>query len=92
MHICISKLAIIGSDNGLSPAQRQDIIWTHAGILSTEPLGINFSEIFIQQNAFESVVWRPFCLGLNVLTQIYVDIYVITRLQRVITVWWVQYG
>ena len=32
-HICISKLTIIGSDNGLSPGRRQAIIWTNAGIL-----------------------------------------------------------
>ena len=34
MHICISKLTNIGSDNGLSPGQRQTIIWTNAGISS----------------------------------------------------------
>ena len=27
-HMCVSKLTIIGSDNGLSPAQEQPIIWT----------------------------------------------------------------
>ena len=32
-HICVSKLTIIGSDNGLSPGRRQAIIWTIAGIL-----------------------------------------------------------
>ena len=32
-HICVSKLTIIGSDNGLSPDRRQAIIWTNAGIL-----------------------------------------------------------
>ena len=32
-HICISKLTIIGSDNGSSPGRRQAIIWTNAGIL-----------------------------------------------------------
>ena len=47
MHICISKLTIIGSDNGLSPGQRQAIIWTNVGILLTGPLETNFSEIFI---------------------------------------------
>ena len=31
-HICISKLTIIGSDNGLSPGRLQAIIWTNAGI------------------------------------------------------------
>ena len=31
-HICVGKLTIIGSDNGLSPGGRQAIIWTNAGI------------------------------------------------------------
>ena len=31
-HICVGKLTIIGSDNGLSPGRRQTIIWTNAGI------------------------------------------------------------
>ena len=39
---------IIGSHNGLSPIRRQAIIWTNAGILSIEPLGTNFCEIFIE--------------------------------------------
>ena len=62
-HICIGKLTIIGSDNGLSPGRRQAIIWTNAGILLIEPLGTSFSEIligiqifFIQENALENVV------------------------------------
>ena len=33
MHVCISDLIIIGSDNGLAPGGRQIIIWTDAGIL-----------------------------------------------------------
>ena len=32
----------------LSPGRRQAIIWTNAGILSIEPLGTNFSEIWIK--------------------------------------------
>ena len=32
-HICVSKLIIIGSDNGLSPSQHQAIFWNNAGIL-----------------------------------------------------------
>ena len=44
-HICLSKQTIIGSDNGLSPDQRQAIIWTNAGILLIWPLGTNFSEM-----------------------------------------------
>ena len=43
-HICVSKLTIIGSDNGLSPGRRQAIIWTNAGILLTELLRTNFKE------------------------------------------------
>ena len=46
-RICVSKLTTIGSDNGLSPDQRQAITWTNAAILLIEPLGINFSEILI---------------------------------------------
>ena len=44
-HICVSNLAIIGSDNGLSPGRRTAIIWTNAGILLIGPLGTNVSEI-----------------------------------------------
>ena len=44
-HICVVKLTIIGSDNGLSPGRRQAIIWTNAGILLIGPLGTNFIEI-----------------------------------------------
>ena len=43
-HICVGNLTIIGSDNGLSPTS-QAIIWTNAGILSTEQFGTNFSKI-----------------------------------------------
>ena len=76
-HKCVSKLTIIGSDNGLSPDQRQAIIWTNAGLLSIGPLGTNFSEILIEILTFSFkkmrlkvsfVKWRPFCIGLNVLT------------------------
>ena len=48
MHICVSKLTIIGSDNGLSPGRRQAIIWTNDGILLIGALGTNFSEILIE--------------------------------------------
>ena len=76
-HICVSKLNITGSDNGLSPGRRQAIIWTSAGILLIAPLGTNFSEIAIGIQTFSftkrhlkmaSAKWRPFCLGVNVLT------------------------
>ena len=48
MHIYVSKLTIIGSDNGLSPDRRRAIIWTNAGILLIGPLGTNFSEFLIE--------------------------------------------
>ena len=64
-QICVSKLTIIVSDDGLSPGQRQAIIWTNAGISLIGTLGTNFSEffyrnsyIFIQENAFENVVCK----------------------------------
>ena len=37
MHIYISKVTIIGSDNGLAPEERQVIIWTNAGLLLIGP-------------------------------------------------------
>ena len=76
-HICVGKLTLIVSDNGLSPDRRQAIIWTNAGLLSIGPLRTNFSEnvIKIQQFSLKkmhvkmsSAKWRPSCLGLNVLT------------------------
>ena len=45
--ICVGNLTIIGSDNGLSPDQRQAIAWTNAWKLLIGPLGINFNEILI---------------------------------------------
>ena len=77
-HICVSKLTIIGSDNGLSPERRQAIIWTNAGIVLIRTLGTNFSEISSEIHTFSfkkmhlkmsSAKWRPFCLGLNALKQ-----------------------
>ena len=50
--VCVSKLAIIGSDDGLSPGRRQAIIWTNAGILLIGPLGTNFNENLIEIYAF----------------------------------------
>ena len=37
MRICVDKLSIIVSDNGLSPGRRQAIICTNAGILLIGP-------------------------------------------------------
>ena len=75
-HICVSKLTINGSDNGLSPDRCQAIIWTNAGILLIGPLGTNFSEISIKILTFSfKKMWLkvssakrwPSCLGPNVL-------------------------
>ena len=51
-HICVSKLTIIGWDNGLSPVRRQAIIWTNAGIVLIGTLGTNFSEILSEIHIF----------------------------------------
>ena len=48
MHICIIKVATIGSDDGLLPGRHQAIIWNSAGILLIAPSGTNFSEILIK--------------------------------------------
>ena len=50
-HICVSKLNI-SSDNGLSPGQRQAIIWSNAGILLFWTLGTNSSEVLSELNTF----------------------------------------
>ena len=76
MHVCVSNLTIIVSDNGLSPGRCQAIIWTNARMLLIGPLGTNLNEILLQIHIFSfkkihfkmsSGKWRPFCLGLNVL-------------------------
>ena len=76
-HICVSRLTITGSDNGLSPGRRQAIMWTNAGILLIGPnlIGQKFhrnSSIFIHKNTIESVVCetvailsRPQCVNYN---------------------------
>ena len=76
-HICVSDLTSIGSDKGLSPDRRQAIIRTNAGILLIRPLGTNFTEFLVEILIFSfkkmrlkvsPVKRRPFCLGLNELT------------------------
>ena len=51
-HISISKLTIIGWDNGLLPGQHQAIIWSSTEILLIGPLGTNFSESLIEIQPF----------------------------------------
>ena len=75
-HIYVSKLAIIGSDNGLSPGRHQRT---------------NFNEILIKIHTFSSEKMHlkmssakrwPFCLGLNVLNTIeHIDIVIPPLLQ-----------
>ena len=73
-HICISKLTILGLDNGLLPGRRQVIIWTNAGIFLIPTLGTNFSEILGEIHSFSfkkmhlkmsSAKGRLFSLSLN---------------------------
>ena len=68
-HKCVSKLTIIGSDNGLWPGRRQAIICTNAGILLFSLIETNFSEILLKIHTFSfkkmhlkmsSATWRPF--------------------------------
>ena len=75
-YICVSKLTIIDSDNGLSSGRRQAIIWVNAQILLIGSFGTNFSEISIGIQTFSftkmhlkmsSAKWRPPCFGTNVL-------------------------
>ena len=59
-YICISKLTIIGSDNGLSPVRCQAIIWTIiVNWTLRNKIKWNFNQnsyIFIQENVFENVI------------------------------------
>ena len=73
-HKYVSKVTIIGSDNGLSPDRHKANIRTNAGRLLIRPLGTNFSEILIEILIFSfkkmrlkvsSAKRRTFCLGLN---------------------------
>ena len=51
-HIGVSKIIIIGSDNGLSPGRRQAIIWTDDGILLNGRWETKVSEIWIEIYTF----------------------------------------
>ena len=72
-HICISKLTIIGSDNGLAPT----IVWTNSRILLIRTLvNKKVSETLSEIHIFSfkkihlkmsSGKWRPFWFGLNLL-------------------------
>ena len=88
-HKCVSKLAIIGSENGLPPARRQASFWTNAEILLIWHLVIHFNEIVraIYTFSFKNMhfkipftKWRPFCLSLNVL--------IVCKKEKCQNVWW----
>ena len=51
-HICVVILTIIASYTGLSPGQRQTIIWINAGILLFGLLETKCSEILIKIHAY----------------------------------------
>ena len=85
--ICVGKLTIIGSDNGLPPKRRQAIIGTNAGILLIGPLGTNFSGILVEIQTFSlkkillkmsSAKCCSFRLGLNVITEWQQELYFVT--------------
>ena len=80
MHICVSRLDIIGSDKGLSPGRHQAIIWTNAGIFLIWALGTNFSQIryFHYRKCIWKSCWkmaailsRPQCVNKNSRLQVH---------------------
>ena len=71
IHTSMNQVST-GSDNDLSPIWDQAINKTNAGLLSTKPLGTNFSEICIKIQIFPfmkmhlkmlSAKWQPLCSG-----------------------------
>ena len=56
-HICVTKLTAIGSDNGLSPARRQAIIWINAGILLIEQTSVKSWPKFIHFH-WRKCIWK----------------------------------
>ena len=73
-HICVNKLSILGSDNGLAPTRHYlKQCWIIFNCTLRNKLQWNFnrnSNIFIHENAFESVVCemafilsRPQCVN-----------------------------
>ena len=67
-HICVNKLTVIGSDNGLSHERRQVTIWSNVGMLLNRTVGRKFGEIRSTIHTFSlkkiyfkpsSAQWRP---------------------------------
>ena len=78
MHICVSKLSIIGSDDGLWPGRRQAIYWTNAELLLIRTLGTNVNDILGEIKTFslkkmylKNIVWEIVANFLNVLSSKY---------------------
>ena len=76
-HYVLVHWISIGSGNGLSSVRRRAITRSNADLLSIGPLWTNFSEIRSEILTFpfkktglkfSSGKFRPFCLGLNLLT------------------------
>ena len=95
MHICVSKLSIIGLNNGVSSDRCQAIIWTNAEILLIRPLGRNFSEFLIEIHIFafkkmhlkmRSGKWQPSCLSLDLLKSR--PYYLRVSTLRLGNIWW----
>ena len=65
-HICVSKINIIGSDNGLSPGRLQAIIylnqcWNIVNWTLRNKVQWNLNQksyIFIKENTFQNIVWK----------------------------------
>ena len=67
-HICVSKLTIIGSEDGLSPGRRKAIIWINAGILLTHwgrvtHICVNKLTIIVSDNGLspgrrQAIIWN----------------------------------
>ena len=59
-HLCVTKLAIIDPDNGLSPGRHQAIIWTSAGILLIRTLRTKFNKFLTKFTHFYSrkCIWK----------------------------------
>ena len=60
-HISVSKITIIGSNNGLSPSHYLNQCWNIVNWALGNKLQWNLNRnlyIFIQENAFENVVWK----------------------------------
>ena len=91
---CVSKLSIIGSDNGLPRGRDQAIFWTNDGILLIGTLGTNICEILRTIHTFafrkmhssakmSSAKCWSFCLGLNVLRDLDLKGRVVREVRRV---------